>query len=415
MKIFLLLALAVVSSLATTTRYDGYQVFRVLAENQNQFDVLSKLQETTETFDFWSEPALNRDTDIMTPPSHANELVQTLKAFGMSYNVKIEDVQRLIEKNRNAPSVPQQPRSGRYIHNWTSYSRYSTIIDFINELAASYPNLVTVSSIGKTYESRDMYMMKISSGGSGKNAIFIDGGIHAREWISPAVVTYIISELVENYSAHPELVDNLDWYIVPVVNPDGYEYSHTTNRLWRKNRLPVPGNCFGVDNNRNFGWEWGNGGTSNSGCSELYRGTSAFSELESQNLRDAILSVAAQTKCYLTFHSYGQDMLIPWSYANSPLPDDYADLYAVGLNATRALTAVYGTAYGLANSYGLYGATAGSSDDWAKGGAGVKYAYTVELRDTGTYGFELPPNQILPTSTETWKLVQSVGQSMMNV
>ena len=52
-------------------------------------------------------------------------------------------------------------------------------------------------------------------------------GIHAREWVSPATVTWIMSELVENYAAHPELVNNLDWYFMPVINPDGYDYTFT--------------------------------------------------------------------------------------------------------------------------------------------------------------------------------------------
>ena len=61
-------------------------------------------------------------------------------------------------------------------------------------------------------------------------------GIHAREWISPAVVTYMMRELTENITGQQELVDGLDWYIVPVVNPDGYAYSWSDDRLWRKTR-----------------------------------------------------------------------------------------------------------------------------------------------------------------------------------
>ena len=62
--------------------------------------------------------------------------------------------------------------------------------------------------------------------GAAKPAIFLEGGIHAREWISPATVTFIIRELVTN-PAHAELLHMFDWIIVPIVNPDGYEYSHT--------------------------------------------------------------------------------------------------------------------------------------------------------------------------------------------
>jgi len=413
MKTILLLALVAASALATQTRYDGYQVYQVFAKSQVSFEALSKLQLTTVVYDFWTEPAMGRPTDIMVPPTHTDEFLHFLKLNGISYSIKLDDVQRIIDVNRNAPVVPQQPRSARYTHNWTSYSRMSVIYEFINELATNFPNLVTVSSIGKSYEGRDMPLVKISTGGSGKNAIVIDGGIHAREWISPAVVTWIISELVENYAAHPDLVDNVDWYIMPVINPDGYEFSHTNSRLWRKNRRPNNGNCIGTDNNRNFGFHWGEGGTSNNGCSEIYLGPTPFSEIESQNVRDAILSVASQAKCYLTFHSYGQNMVIPWSYETTELPVDYDDLYNLAINATRALTAIYGTPYGVGNSVTFYGATAGSSDDWSKGDAGIKYAYTVELRDQGQFGFQLPASQIIPTATETWELVKVVGQAMM--
>ena len=82
----------------------------------------------------------------------------------------------LIETNRNAASVPRQPRSGRYSHNWTSYSRAAVIEEFMFEMARDHPELVTVSSFGKTHLGNDMYMMKISSGGSGKKAMFVDGG-----------------------------------------------------------------------------------------------------------------------------------------------------------------------------------------------------------------------------------------------
>ena len=121
----------------------------------------------------------------------------------------------------------------------------------MNELAAKYPNLISVSSAGSSYEGNRMNLVKISTGGTGKKAIFVDGGIriklifksvlfnqmyliemegiHAREWISPAYVTWMIRELVENYAAHPQYVDNIDWYIMPVINPDGYRYTFAAN------------------------------------------------------------------------------------------------------------------------------------------------------------------------------------------
>ncbi|PSN39518.1 hypothetical protein C0J52_24345 [Blattella germanica] len=102
------------------------------------------------------------------------------------------------------------------------------INNYLQELATNYPNLVTLQTIGQSYEGRDLVIIKISSGGSGNPAVLVDAGIHAREWIAPAMALYIIQQLVENNAANSALTNGLDWYILPVLNPDGYEYSHTS-------------------------------------------------------------------------------------------------------------------------------------------------------------------------------------------
>lgn len=94
----------------------------------------------------------------------------------------------------------------------------------MSTVAAAHPDIATVSSIGKSYEGRDISMIKISTGGSGKPTILVDAGIHAREWIAPATALYMIQELVEN-TANRELIENIDWMIIPVLNPDGYEFT----------------------------------------------------------------------------------------------------------------------------------------------------------------------------------------------
>lgn len=90
-----------------------------------------------------------------------------------------------------------------------------------------------MESLGLSYENRDMVVVKISSGGGGEEhrpEVLVDGGIHAREWIAPAMALYIINQLVENNANNSDLTDGVDWFILPVLNPDGYEYSHNTVR-----------------------------------------------------------------------------------------------------------------------------------------------------------------------------------------
>jgi len=406
------LFLAVLAAVATATkRYDGYQLYSVTPKDQASFNALVALYEQSENYDFWTEPrTVGHAVDIMVPPAYQERFVDVLKVFNMEFRMKSANIQTILDLARKDQATGLSA-SGRYAMDWTNYYDYTAIMTFINEIAAAHPDKVTVTSTGKSYENRDMPMVKISTGGSGKKAIFVDGGIHAREWISPAFVTWLINELVENYAAHPQYVDNVDWYIMPVLNPDGYAYSWSTDRLWRKNRRPTSGLCFGTDMNRNFGFHWNEGGSSNSPCADTYNGGAPFSEIESQNIRDAVLSIANQAQVYLTFHSYGQYWLTPWGYT-SALPDDYPQLFSLATNAVNALTAVYGTKYTIGSSTNVLYIASGGSDDWAKGGAGIPFSYTVEMRDEGTFGFQLPARQILPNNLEVWEGVKVVAESL---
>ena len=92
--------------------------------------------------------------------------------------------------------------------------------------------------------------------GPGAPNVWLEAGIHAREWIAPAVATYLVNELVNNNGAHPDYLDKINWYFLPCANPDGYSYSWETDRMWRKTRSPQ-GGCFGVDPNRNWDYHWG--------------------------------------------------------------------------------------------------------------------------------------------------------------
>lgn len=423
MKLIFVLAFLAATAIADQIRYDGYQVFKVKAKNQASFNALVRLYHESTNFDFWTEPRnIEKSMDIMVPPALKQTFVHLMHAFDMDYVVKIEDVQSMIEKGRNDinTALPKQPRgtdrSSRYSLNWESFSDYPLILEFVNELAAAYPNIVTVINVGKTATGEnEMVVVKISSGGIGKKAMFVDGGIHAREWISPAFVTWLIRELVENYAAHPQYVDEMDWYIMPVMNPDGYRWTFAVNgnRLWRKNRAPNSGSpCIGTDLNRNFGFHWNEGGSSALACSETYHGGSAFSQVESKNVRDFINSIASQTQVYLTFHTYGQYWLTPWGYT-AELPSDYAELYGLAESACQKLTAVYGTQYTIGTSTNVLYVASGGSDDWAKGAAGIPFSYTVEMRDTGEYGFQVPADQIISNNIEVWEGVKVVADSVI--
>ena len=134
------------------------------------------------------------------------------------------------------------------------------ITSFTSNLAIMYPHLVNSSVIGHTYGQNPITVFVVTGkplpSGQRKPAIYLEGGIHAREWIAHATVTYMLNALVTGYGsdAHiTKLLDNFEYHLVPVVNVDGYLYTWSTDRMWRKTVKPNPGSsCIGTDPNRNW-------------------------------------------------------------------------------------------------------------------------------------------------------------------
>jgi len=180
--------------------------------------------------------------------------------------------------------------------NTASYHSYQQIDYELHEIENNYHDIAKVFSIGETTEGRNIWAIKISdnvSENKSETGVLIVGCHHAREWISVEIPLYLAKYLTDNYSTDckvNELVDNTEIWIVPMLNPDGHEYSRTTYRLWRKNRRNNGDGSFGVDLNRNYGYKWGGAGSSGDTFSDVYRGPSEFSEPETQAIRDLIIS-----------------------------------------------------------------------------------------------------------------------------
>ncbi|PSN31887.1 hypothetical protein C0J52_20822 [Blattella germanica] len=367
----LLIATLLGLALANRVSYEGHKVLR-FRPSRHEFMQLRQFK-NHEGFDFWNEPRVpNTHLDIMVSPQEQPRFFQFLKQNQINCTVLFDNVQRAIDAEDLNQKMKAHTTTSRAV-SFDQYYRHAQINAYLQELASTYPNLVSLENIGQTYEGRDMIVIKISSGGSGNPAVLIDAGIHAREWIAPAMALYIIQQLVENNGANSELTNGLDWYILPVLNPDGYEYSHTTERMWRKTRSATgESRCPGVDGNRNFGFHWMEVGADSRPCSDVYAGPEAFSEIESRNIRDFAEANKQQIKLYLTFHSSGGHELA--EQANAAHVQAGGEAYEIG-SSTNA----------------LYPA-AGGSDDYMKGEKGIELSYTVEL--TGNYSFIVPPEEI---------------------
>lgn len=196
------------------------------------------------------------------------------------------------------------------------------------------------------------------------------------------------------------LINAMDIYVLPVFNVDGYDYTWTKDRMWRKTRSKGHGVCVGVDPNRNWDFHWAEGGTSGNPCDDEYEGPKAFSEIE-------VYSVAMYIKNhsningYINFHSFGQLWMSPWGYTAAK-PKDFDTQNDLSAKAVAALATVHGTKYQYGPIYTTIYPASGSSVDWTYGVVDTIYSYGVELRDTGEYGFLLPANEIVPSGEETF-------------
>jgi len=226
---------------------------------------------------------------------------------------------------------------------------------------------------------------------------------------------YIVNYLLENHKrddAVTRILEESELHLIPFVNPDGFKYTWTSDRMWRKNRSPNTGStCAGTDLNRNYNDHWNGGGSSANPCSETFMGRAAASEIEVQITSRYFQSIPPVLGA-IDWHSYSQLVLRPYGWTSSDTPDE-ARLKQIGDSFSAAVLGVHGTRFTSQKAIQLY-VTSGTARDWfygkeaSDGNRGYRAAgYTIELRDTGNYGFQLPPNQIIPQGQEIVPAVKS--------
>ncbi len=313
-----------------------------------------------------------------------------VRALGYRLRIEIDDVAAAIEAIESSPVATD-----------AQYHTYDNLNADLRALEAS--GIAKVSVVGRSLEGRDVLGVKISDNPQldepGEKEGVIVGCHHAREWISVEVPFLLAKALVDEYATNPSvkaLVDGGVTWVVPMVNPDGFEYSRLVNRMWRKNRRLNSGGSYGVDLNRNYAAGWGGSGSSGTPSSDTYRGTAPFSEPETQLIRDFV--TAHDFQFLLTYHSYSQLILWPWGYTNDKAPDD-ALLGRIANDLEAMINSVHGMIYTAEKSSDLYLA-AGTTDDWFYD-VFRRPGFTIELRPNSSIpGFTLPPDQIIPTYEE---------------
>jgi len=270
---------------------------------------------------------------------------------------------------------------------------------------AAADTLIHVDSIGSSIEGRPILAVKIGDSGDSParpNVLFI-GTHHAREWVSTEVAMRLIRWLAD--SLPRPLLASRDIWVIPVENPDGYQYTFTTSRLWRKNRRPNADGTFGVDPNRNYPAFWGvdDAGSSPMPGSEIYRGPAPASEPETQAIM--AFHAAHPPVLAISYHSYTDLVLYPYGFRYGELAPDLTVFRALAGTDLQpgvrdSVPASTLSAYHPGPGWTLY-TTNGEYTDWAYRAFGT-FAFTAELTsgcctpDSGFYyGFVFPDDSAL--------------------
>ncbi|MBS1715103.1 MAG: hypothetical protein JST30_12285 [Armatimonadetes bacterium] len=308
----------------------------------------------------------------------------------------------------------EDPRDWQQRHGWDfgvavddyrlHYYNHDQILAFFENLRLQNPKFVVRKQIGTSINGQAMWAYRfglpVEIPGKPKTSFVVHGLIHAREWISGSVMMHLAKSTLDGLKSSPmTFMVNQNLWIIPITNPDGYKYTWTNDRYWRKNRRNNGGGTFGVDLNRNYAKGWGgNDGSSGNKGSETYRGTAAFSEPETQAVRDFAASLP-KVGAFIDFHSFSQLILWPWSYTTTR-PADQTMFNNYGLEMETAMSA-FGRNYDQGQCSWILYTASGTSNDYIYSQYNVP-AYAIELRDTGQFGFELPEDQIQATQDEAW-------------
>ncbi|KAG6037300.1 hypothetical protein E4U41_005224 [Claviceps citrina] len=321
------------------------------------------------------------------------------------------------------------------------YQPLPVIVRWMRLLEAMFPSFVEYISIGTSYEGRDISALRLRVPRAvdptrPRKTILVTGGIHAREWISTSTVNYLAWSFIMSYGKEgliTKLLHEFDVVFVPAVNPDGMEYSWQVDRLWRKSRQQTNLRyCPGFDLDHAFGYGWDASPAQADPCSENYGGEQPFQAVEAMQLAQWARNERfnnVQFAGLIDLHSYSQQILFPYSFSCQAVPPNLENLEELATGIAKAIRIANGESYSVASA--CEGAAAegtsarhnqtasrmesggGSAVDWFYHEMGAHFSYQIKLRDTGSYGFLLPKEQIVPTGEEVFSAMNYLGDFLL--
>lgn len=390
--------------------------------------------------------------DIRLHKDEISPLIGLLpKSLQLSYSTLISDLATAVHKSR--PSDRHVESMNRDEALWDisaagpadnlffqEYQSLPVIMRWMKLLEAMFPAYVKYISVGTSYEGREIPALRVgvpgfSSPAEPRKTLVVTGGLHAREWISTSTVNYVAWSFITSFGKEPmitKFLDNFDIVFMPVVNPDGVEYSWQEDRLWRKSRQQTNFRfCRGFDLDHAFGFGWGSSNIQADPCSESYGGEQPFQAVEALELATWARNETLNNVKFvglLDLHSYSQQVLFPYSYSCAIDPPNLENLQELATGIAKAIRLSNGQSYTVTSAcegavvsdentknevLSRLEAGGGSAIDWFYHEMRAHFSYQIKLRDTGSYGFLLPKEEIIPSGEEMFNAMKYVGDYLL--
>ncbi len=348
-------------------RYDGYKLVRITINNEAELRALKALEAAGREFQIWSDHVGIGVVDARVSPEQAG----VLEASGLSYTVEVDNWRRQLDEMFKGAGDPDF---------FDSYRTYQEHVWFLNDLADTYPDLAHACSVGRSVEGRFMWAIRITGPGDDKPGVLYHGAQHGNEVMGACVVAYLAEYLLTRYDTDPQvqtLVDDVEWYLLTIMNPDGYEANDRYN-------------ANGADLNRNWG---GPGAQPN-----------PFSQPETVAMRDFLVA-HPNVRAHLDFHTYGRMIMWPWGHTEE-LCDDNATFEMLGDVMAELIFRVRGSDYADRGPiFTTIYPVNGGSVDYSYGVLGL-WAITYELG----YSHSMPTSEIMPTCQELAPAMLHLGE-----
>lgn len=382
------------------------------------------------------------------------------ESLASAYWILLEDLPSAVWSSYPSPATPkeQSQLDRKFSYDLTSplpgdgdeglyffrnYQPHKVVVRWMRLLEAMFPSFVRFSTIGQSYEGRDIPALVV--GGSNdlsrdpkkpRKTLVVMGGSHAREWISTTTVNYLAWSFITSYGKDKLITRFLQTYdlvFVPEMNPDGIEFTWSVDRLWRKSRQHTSMIfCRGLDLDHAFGYEWDSSrsGHMNDPCSESYGGGEPWESVEVAAFRDWAKREVENNNVdfvgLVDLHSYSQQILFPYAYTCDVEPPNLEKMEELAMGLAKSIRLFSGEVYSVkpacqgavpessGSPTGLrIEPSGGSAIDWFYHELGAHYSYQIKLRDTGSYGFLLPSDYIIPTGEEILQSLKYLGDFLL--